>query len=104
PTDLRSRVGSLAAAIGEHTDHAAFNDAGQSHKPGAFGVPQGAMASAPSQGFTAMVDVMSRFDAHGQSLMGKPQSAAPLALNTGLDKAKDWAGQGALGAFGKASQ
>jgi hypothetical protein len=104
-SEMRNRVSSLAAAIGEHaTDGDDTRQADALFKRGkglSVGIPGSQLASAPAPSFTAMVDVMSRFDAQGNSLMAKPQSAAPVALNTGLDKPQDWLSQGMGGAFTK---
>jgi hypothetical protein len=99
-SDLRSRVSSLAAAIGEHAGSGdSVDDPFQRQRTPALGVTGGTLASAPAPAFTAMVDVMSRFDAQGNALTGRQLSAAPVALNTGGERSADFLSQGALGLF-----
>ena len=102
PTELRTKVSSLAAAIGEHSSQSSAEpDAFQ--RRSATAAPNGSQLASAPVALSAMVDVMSRFDANGQALGSKAPAAAPLSLNGSLDKKQDWLGQGVLGAFGNGS-
>ena len=94
PTDLRAKVSSMAAAIGEHTALADGGDSGSFTS--SLSASEPALASS-GPAVSAMVDVMSQFDAHGNALLGNAPSAAPPSLPNGQDKSKDWLTNGLLG-------
>jgi hypothetical protein len=52
---------------------------------------------------SAMVDVMSRFDAHGNVLGRSAPSAAPTLSLSPTDKSPNWLNNGILGSLGKVS-
>jgi hypothetical protein len=100
PTDLRSKVSSLAAAIGEHAEGGTGDPDDLHRKSIGLSDSTGHLASSAAPTLSAMVDVMSRFDAHGNALLGKAPVAAPITFGNPANKPHDWLNQGALGSFG----
>ena len=104
PTDLRSKVSSLAAAIGAHDEPGDADHDPMRRKPTGLAEGMSQLAHAAPPALSAMVDVMSRFDAHGNALLGKAPTAAPgSGLTVAHDKSTDWLSQGVLGSVMRGS-